>query len=210
MKKVTPLLLLCLLLTTFIGCEKLDVPTPTQEEFPLMPEKEDSTNTSPEDENDTIGNDTTEHAATINDTIRYVQIHGDEDTPFTVHDFKTYIPAYFAYAGGATGMQEVCVCGYIVGYIKGSSMSNTIFAAGDVETNIVLADVPTERDYNNCIPVQLTTSSPHSLGTRKALNLSTHPENLGKKVIVLGNITTYMRTLGIKNARDYEILENDQ
>ena len=142
-----------------------------------------------------------EDIPTLADTLQYVCTHGTtEDVPYRVMDFKTYLPTYLAYYG-ATGMKDSYVCGYIVGYIKGQSIQRATFAAGDVATNIVLADSPDETNPDRCIAVQLTTSSNLSKSTREALNLATHPENLGRQVTLYGNIDKYMGTLGIKNAR---------
>lgn len=147
----------------------------------------------------------TDETPTMTDTLNYVNSHGiEESVAFSVHDFKTYIPTYLNYYE-ASGIKDCYVEGYIVGYIKkqGHSMANTIFSTGDVETNIVIADSPTESDPMNCIAIQLTQDSSKSQSTREALNLSSHPENLHRKVIIFGNIETYMSTLGLKNARQY-------
>lgn len=196
--------LMLLALLSLGSCEKLEVPgnglTPEHEQTPAQAEESSGTLPPTTTDSDTIAS--TPH--TREDTIRYVQSHGYEESPFRVSDFKTYLPAYFAYLGGIKSMHDICVCGYIVGYIKDSHISHTVFSAGQIETNIVLADSPDEKDYNNCIPIQLTNDSPHSRGTREALNLLAHPKNLRRKVLVCGIATTYMRTLGIKSACDYD------
>lgn len=154
---------------------------------------------------------------TLQDTLTYVQTHGyTPETAFTVHDFKTYIPTFLLNTYlidpelHATGIPEVIVHGYIVGYIKGSSLVKTIFSAQNaVETNIVIADSPDEIDPDQCIAVQLTTTSTNAQKTRNALNLKSHPENLHQEIIILGDIAIYMgaNTYGLKNARNYGFAE---
>ena len=169
----------------------------------------------PNEPNDTINNEQpnepepqdSEGQPTLNDTIEYVDSHGIEpDSAFHVSDFKTYIPVYLEKnTPGAIGWSNSYVRGYIVGYIpENTSISKTIFGYGTTETNIVLADSPTETDYNQCIGIQLSTNYKE---TRQALNLCTNPENLGKHVIVFGNIAPYMGTLGLKSTREYQFIE---
>lgn len=149
---------------------------------------------------------------TRKDTIDYVESRWhSEEPPFTIADIKTYIPAYFEYKRSQAGilpdkMQGCYVRGYIVGYIsKGKTLSKTSFSATNaVESNIVLADFPDEIDPNRCIAVELPNSSQGQKMTREALNLATHPENLHKEVIILGDIHySYMGSYGLKNARAY-------
>ena len=147
------------------------------------------------------------------DIVRYISSHGTEDAPFTITDFRTNLLEYLNHYGdpeiGHAGMNDVYICGYIVGYIpKGSSkMEKTVFSSeGAPQTNIVLADSPDEQDYCNCIPVQLSTSSRGNKEVREALNLADHPENYKKCFIIYGNISVengYMGTRGLQNTREY-------
>lgn len=100
--------------------------------------------------------------------------------------------------------EEAKVRGYIVGYVKSGTFSSTgvSFSAGSVNTNIVLAELPTENDVTNCIPVQLVKSS----DARSDLNLSDHPENLGKKVEVHGTLSLYMQVPALKNVKTYRFI----
>ena len=176
----------------------------------------------PNEPNDTINNEQpdepkpqdSEGQPTLQDTINYVESHGIEpDSAFRVSDFKTYIPVYLEKnTPGAIGWSNSYVRGYIVGYIpRGQkSISKTIFNAdnvGNSNTNIVLADSYSETDYNQCIAVELSDDTRNHTNTRKALNLSTNPENLGKQVVVFGNIEPYMGTLGLKSTREYQFIE---
>lgn len=147
------------------------------------------------------------------DLERYIHSHGTEDAPFTIMDFKTTLPEYLNHYGaseiGHAGMKDVYICGYIVGFIpKGySTMEKTIFSSeGASQTNIVLADSPDEQDWENCIPVQLSTSSERHKEVRDALNLANHPENYKQRFIIFGNISVengYMGTRGLESARKY-------
>ena len=113
------------------------------------------------------------------------------------------------YANADTSFAKVWLSGYIVGYVNGTKLSSATFEAGEKMTNILLADSPLETDYGNCIPVQLSTSSAANKQVREALNLSTHPDNLRKKVCVLGDIVLYMSAIGMKNVTKYNFLPDD-
>ncbi|MBQ9363457.1 MAG: hypothetical protein IJT97_08595 [Bacteroidaceae bacterium] len=108
-----------------------------------------------------------------------------------------------------TSFSKVWLSGYIVGYASGTKLTSATFAAGDKQTNILLADSPLETDYRNCIPVQLNTSSAANKQVREALNLSTHPDNLKKKVGIYGDLTYYMSAVGMKNITKYNFLKDD-
>ena len=194
------LFLFSTLLFAITSCEKLEIPTPDDTPDTETENQQGSSNTEGIPENDSG------EPPTINDTIAYVQSHGDTpETAFSVSDFKTYIPTYLSLTQGAIGWHNVYVTGYIVGYTpkNAHSIEKTVFDAGDVESNIVIADSPQETHYNNCIAIELTKSSTKSTETRNALNLSANPQNLHSKVTIFGNIETYKKTLGIKNARKY-------
>lgn len=104
---------------------------------------------------------------------------------------------------------EATVRGFIVGYVKAGTFSEkgVDFAAGSVNTNLILADAAEERDLSNCIPIQLVKST----DARNDLNLKDHPENLGKKVEVYGTLETYMQVPALKNVKTYRfITEQDK
>ena len=171
--------------------------------------------TDDDDGKETTGGDEQEDAATPEEQEwaeleRYIYSHGTADAPFTVADFKTAIPEYLSHFGapeiGHPGMKDVYVCGYIVGYIPNSRIENTVFGNdGASRSNIVIADLPDEQDYNNCIAVELSLGSNRHKEAREALNLADNPENYKKRFIIFGNITDqngYMGTLGLKSARE--------
>lgn len=108
-----------------------------------------------------------------------------------------------------TKISDQYITGYIVGYVNGRSIESTEFAAGEISTNIVIADIPVETDITKCIAVQLTTDTKECTKTREALNLYTNPNMLRKKVLIKGDIDLYMSYVGIKKTREYKILGDD-
>lgn len=92
------------------------------------------------------------------------------------------------------------VTGYIVGYIytTTSPYVYTYSASGAATTNMLIADSPTETIDGNCVPVQLPIGA-----IRDALNLSTKPGNLGKKVSVKGDLLAYFSVPGVKTLTSY-------
>ena len=193
MNKTIPLIFLLLL--TFASCEKVDLPT---EEKPQPDEVVEDTVTIPV----TPPQDT--DSLSLDDIMEYVEYYGlTEETAFSVHDVLRLIPPYLEYHE-AIGIPDVYVCGFIVGFItkNKNNISHAVFATGDVETNIVIADSIGEKDYHNCIAIQLSTGTKAQKEIREGLNLSAHPENLGRFVILHGNIAQYMGTLGLKSVND--------
>lgn len=97
------------------------------------------------------------------------------------------------------------VRGYIVGHVKAGTFnqSGVVFGAGSVNTNLVLADAPSEADITYCIPVQLLKNTT----ARTDLNLKDNPAMLGKKVELYGTLDTYMQVPALKNVSSYKLLD---
>lgn len=98
------------------------------------------------------------------------------------------------------GEKGVWVCGYIVGGDLSSS-KNGIKFEGPFEsmTNIAIAARSSVAEKASCVSVQLAKGA-----TRDALNLVDHPDHLGKKVYLKGDIeTAYYGIPGIKNLSEY-------
>lgn len=91
---------------------------------------------------------------------------------------------------------NVYVKGFIVGYISGKSFDDAVIGADTctVLTNLLLASTATETNKSKCIPVQLPTGV-----IRSGLNLSQNKGNLGKEVVLCGNIERYFGQTGVKN-----------
>ncbi len=115
------------------------------------------------------------------------------ENPYEVKDAVT------AFSMGKSG--KFWVEGYIVGYIPAggdasTNISNTVFAAptDEQKSNIVLASSASESVAGNCLVVQLPVGA-----LRDSLNLASHPENLGKSVLLYGSIEKYFGGAGLKS-----------
>ena len=100
------------------------------------------------------------------------------------------------------GEKGVWVCGYIVGGDLSSSKNGISFEAPfSSMTNIAVAARSSVSEKSSCMSVQL------SQGTiRSALNLVEHPELLGSKVYLKGDIVSaYYGIPGIQNLTEYVI-----
>lgn len=87
------------------------------------------------------------------------------------------------------------VKGYIVGYVEGQVLSSgaKFEAGGSVNTNILIAASASEKDVNNCMPIQL------SRDYRADFALDANSDMLGKQVIIAGQLTKYFGVPGIKS-----------
>ena len=115
---------------------------------------------------------------------------GTEDSPYSV-----------AQVLNGTSGTEVWTAGYIVGSVTDLGYDSSVIGTDNASnTNIIIADTPTETNYENCIPVQLPAGA-----VRNALSLQQHPGNLGKKVLLLGNLEKYFGVPGVKSVTDYKL-----
>jgi hypothetical protein len=88
---------------------------------------------------------------------------------------------------------------WVEGYIVGSKPSASWdFTDSDLwqSSNIIVADATTETDRTKCMPVELGAASST---VRINLNLSDNPGNLGKKIIIKGDLKTYYSQPGLRN-----------
>lgn len=98
------------------------------------------------------------------------------------------------------------IVGYIVGDVNGISLGSAELAPPfNSESNILIADNPIEGDVGNCMPVQLKAGT----NFRTELNLKAHPENYGRKLVVMGTITNYFKTYGVCSLTGYEWLAEE-
>ena len=97
------------------------------------------------------------------------------------------------------------VTGYIVGWVNGASLKDgaTFTTPATGASNLLLADSPTETDYNKCVPLQLVAGT----AIRAALNLVDNPGNLGKKLTVEGTLEKYFTVAGVKSPTSNFTLE---
>jgi uncharacterized protein len=113
----------------------------------------------------------------------------------TAADVLTVSEAIANNSGTAT------VEGYIVGTVKGgsgASISYQFEGPFTQDTNLAIADSPTETDKTKIMPVQLPSGE-----VRNGLNLKTNSDNLGKKVQITGDLTAYFSVPGHKNAKSF-------
>ena len=103
--------------------------------------------------------------------------------------------------GSAEG---VYLKGFIVGYVEGQayeSGANFSNTGDNVSiTNILLGPSASEKDPAKCMPIQLPNGD-----IRKGLNLKENADNLGKEVLLYGDIATYFSVPGFKNTSYAEI-----
>lgn len=95
------------------------------------------------------------------------------------------------------GMKNLWVKGYIVG----SDMTITKVNFNppfEANTHLALSDISNPVSRSECAAVELPSGS-----LRSDLNLSDHPENLGKMIFVKGNIESYYGQIGVKNIKEY-------
>ncbi len=122
--------------------------------------------------------------------------HGTKDAPYSVTEIIDLNNTV-----AATG---VWTYGYIVGVVDGMTLAaDSKFTADSVTTasNILLAATPDCTDYTQCVPVQLPVGA-----VRAALNLVDNPDNLGKDVLIKGDLAKYFAAAGIKSVTEYEII----
>ena len=136
--------------------------------------------------------------------IEGVTVPGGEGDPVGNGDgseAKPYAASQVVAMGKSVNETGKWVSGYIVGYIPDKYLDGALFTVPATSaTNILLADTPTETDYNKCVPVQLPSGS-----LRSALNLMDNPSNLGQLCSVYGDLTAYFGAAGVKNTADYKL-----
>ena len=118
---------------------------------------------------------------------------GGGDTPQGTGTYDNPLTVAQAVALGEAA--EAYVKGFIVGYVEGQVLSSgaKFEAGGSVNTNILIAASASEKDVNNCMPVQL------SRDYRSDFALDANSDMLGKGVIIKGQLTKYFGVTGIKS-----------
>ena len=105
-----------------------------------------------------------------------------------------------AHARNSAGAEDVWVSGYIVGGDL-TSASASFESPFSSRTNIMIGPKSTTSDRASCLSVQLQAGE-----LREVLNLVDNPLNLGRKVLLKGNIVeAYYGMPGIKNITDFEL-----
>lgn len=136
---------------------------------------------------------------------KYVPVGaGTEDNPFTVADVIGINPKNTS--ANEDYPDKYWVKGYIVGACNGQVFADAVIGTTEgitSATNIVIAPTANTTAIAECVPVQLPTGS-----LRTALNLVDNPTNLGKEVLVYGNIYMYFNVAGVKNISEYKLDTN--
>lgn len=145
----------------------------------------------------------------IPDTIRRNTAERDGSAlhPFIVTDIAQGALGLYLYNHNKS-ISHCWVDGYIVGYVAGMTYEYTLFGAGDVESNIVLAANPHEEDIERTMPCQLSKQTAYSQ-VRNDLNLLHNPQMLGRHVMICGQLTDYMNTIGLKQTTNYILYDED-
>jgi len=125
---------------------------------------------------------------------------GDDPQPGGAGSYsKPYSVTDAIAAGSGAG---VYVKAYIVGCVSGQAYEEgaTFSVLQDVKTNLLIAASASETDPSKCMPVQLPSGA-----VRNGLNLADNPDNLGKEVLLYGNIEAYFKVPGLKSVTYAEI-----
>ncbi|MBG9588227.1 DUF6359 domain-containing protein [Cytobacillus firmus] len=94
----------------------------------------------------------------------------------------------------------------VEGYIVGTTANGpkyTHTGPFSVNTNLAIADSPSETDPSKILPVQLPNNS-----IRTELNLKDNPDHLGKKVQITGSLEAYFTVPGLKSPTAYTFVED--
>lgn len=122
-------------------------------------------------------------------------IGGQSDKGTAVSDAMTV-----QQARDSQGSKDMWVCGYIVGGDLTSS-SASFEGPFDSRSNLLLGPKSSTSDKEACLSVQLPAGD-----LRERLNLVDHPEMLGRKVYLRGDIVeAYFGIPGIKNISEYQL-----
>ena len=117
---------------------------------------------------------------------------GEKANPYTVTEIQ-------AIGEGAYPSGKVWVKGYIAGCVN-TSMGSELSSGNPVASNIGLSATA---NVETVIPIQLPTGA-----VRAALNLVDNTNNLGKEVLIEGEVAKYCGVTGIKSSSAYEFTGN--
>ena len=98
------------------------------------------------------------------------------------------------------GAEEVWVCGYIVG---GDVTTSNIKLEPPFtkSSHLAISDNPDASTREECAAIEL----PSTGDIRDAVNLVDHPDCLGRKLYVKGDIENYFGTPGVKNIKEFHL-----
>ena len=93
---------------------------------------------------------------------------------------------------------DVYVEGYIVGFVTGTTSFTTTPTSSNV-SNWAIADEKNETLFANTIPVEIKSANQTNYA------VGTHPEFIGAKVLIMGDIMTYFSKNGVKNLGEINV-----
>jgi hypothetical protein len=125
--------------------------------------------------------------ATYTITVYDPTIKGSKYNPYTVAEVLA-----------SSNKTDVYVEGYIVGFVSGTS-SFTTNPTSSQKSNWAIADNKNETVFANVIPVEIKTAHQANYG------IGTHPELIGAKVLIMGDITSYYSKQGVKNLGEINV-----
>ena len=106
-----------------------------------------------------------------------------------------------AQARESAGLEDVWVCGYVVGGDL-TSASASFVAPFESRTSILLGPRSSSKDRKSCLSVQLPDGD-----IRDALNLFDNPGLHGRRIAVRGDlVSAYYGIPGVKNTMDFQLL----
>lgn len=100
----------------------------------------------------------------------------------------------------ANNSGNATVEGYVVGYANGVK-SYDFEAPFRDDTNLLLADAPTENEVGKILTVQITKNF------RSEFGLFTNPDIVGKKIRISGNLEAYFSAPGLKSPSTIEFID---
>jgi len=109
-----------------------------------------------------------------------------------------YNPYTVAEVLASSNKTDVYVEGYIVGFVTGTSTFTTTPSSSN-KSNWAIADDKEETAFANVIPVEIKTANQTNYA------IGTHPELLGAKVLIMGDITSYFSKQGVKNLGEINV-----
>ena len=190
------------------SCEKLEVPSLDKDGDKEQPEAPSDTN----DTDDSISEETGEY----DEDDKYqgwgslenqINNGGTIVRPYRAKDLAKGELGEWVVSNDVASMPNCWVEGYIVGFVKGNSMSSVnLFCKADRESNILIASDTINISSSDCVPIALSTGDTY-LSTRKALNLKDNIGVLRRKVKILGSVSKYMGVAGLRNARDHRFTD---
>lgn len=122
-------------------------------------------------------------------------VKGGENNPYTVEEIMAFDPDNTE----SLPATKVWVKGYIAGCVN-TEKGNELSTGDAVASNLALSSTGV---VTSVIPVQLPTGA-----VRTALNVADNAGNVGKEVLVYGNIQKYCGVAGVKNTSDYKFTGN--